>query len=222
MPARLFRGSRAMIQLPSVGKVAVLRQYDDEGSLSMRAWRPYLFGPFVAIVAALPGCSGCSSEQVMQPQPSSASESEPRADSAAATESSEQSKTELGNSNQNETTPEPAEGVNESNRASESLPEKRAPSGSATGSLSGVGIAPEAQIQQWLEAARREQRKGQPGKAFVYAADASGLLRKVKDARQRQSLQTQVDEVLAAVEPVIERKTKGTDTLADSKPLIEK
>lgn len=187
----------------------------------MRAWCPYLFAPLIMIVAALPGCSGCSSDRVMQPQPSSASESEPAADSVAATESGEQPKTELGNPNQNETTPEPAEGVNESN-PSETLPKGDGPSNSAGGNVSRAGVAPEAQIQQWLEAARREQQKGQSGKAYVYAADASGLLRKVKDARQRQSLQSQVDAVLADVEPAIERKFNGTDTLTDSKPLIEK
>ncbi len=185
----------------------------------MRAWSPYLFAPLILIVAALPGCSGCSSEQVNQSRPPSASESQPAADSVTATESSEPSKTELENRNQSPATPEPAESAKKSN-PSETLPEGDGPSTSA--GASGAGVAPESQIQQWLEAARREQQKGQNGQAYAYAADASGLLRKVKDPRQRQTLQTQVDAILAAVEPAIERKFNGTDTLTDSKPLIEK
>lgn len=176
-----------------------------------------------AICLGLPGCSGC----VQQPQRQS--ESPPQPEDRQQPESTPAEKptasppaTDPPGKNTTEAEPAAEQPANEPTADAEPPPKKSNDSLSRAQSSSGGAILPETQIRDWLKQARREQAAGRPGKAYVLAADASGLVRRVKDAGQRAALQAEVDALLAAVEPAVERSTRGANTRTDDKPLIEK
>lgn len=185
----------------------------------------------ITISLALPGCSGCAKPPPPMTEPPKDAAKEPEApvqdfqkpteppESARSTEKSGESAPDSQADGQ-------AKSAGDASRDSTAEAEGRSESPVTTPGRERTGspniLPPETQIRDWLKQARREQAGGRPGKAYSLAADASGQVRRVKDAGQRAALQAEVDAVLSAVEPAVERATRKADTSTDDKPLIEK
>ena len=172
----------------------------------MPAIRGPLLALLVCMITTLAGCSGC----VPSKPPPSPAEAPPEVTTESVPPPEESS------------APADAETVTAgpvssppSEPASEPVPAAETPPKSAGG-------PPESRIRGWLTTARRRQQAGQPGEAYVLAADASGLVRRVRDPQQRAALQAEIDGLLQELEPAVQRSTRGAETTSDDRTLIEK
>lgn len=172
----------------------------------MPAIRGPLLALLVCMITTLSGCSGCvpskppPSPTAAPPEATTESASPPAGSSAPADA---------------ETVTAAPVGDAPSEPASKPVPAAETPPKSAGGS-------PDGRIRGWLTSARRRQQAGQPGEAYVLAADASGLVRRVRDPQQRAALQAEIEGLLQELEPAVERSTRGAETTSDNRTLIEK